>query len=204
MVTKLSGEGVWFTSDTHFNHAKILDFCNRPFADITEHDEALIKNWNDRVGIDDTVFHLGDFCFGNPQKVEEVRNRLNGNIILIRGNHDDKNLQRSLWGLFDEVLYQARVQIDGRAVYLNHFPFLCFAHGDPCLYKDAYAYGLFGHVHSGPLANKDPEGGRLKYLYPTQYDVVVDNNNFSPISWKEVDDIINVHIEKWNINKDEN
>lgn len=147
MITKLTGEGLWFTSDTHFNHNNILRFCKRPCNSIEEHDEMLIKNWNERVGINDTVFHLGDFCFGAPSKIVEIRNRLNGNIVLIRGNHDDKNLQRTLWPLFDDVLYQARILVDGRTVYLNHFPFLCFAHGDVNLYKDSYSINLFGHVH---------------------------------------------------------
>lgn len=193
MVTKLSGEGLWFTSDTHFNHKNILQFTSRPWETIEEHDDALVKNWNDVIGIDDTVFHLGDFCFGNPQKVAEVRERLNGNIILIRGNHDDKNLQRSLWTLFDEVLYQARIQVDGRAVYLNHFPFLCFAHGNPLTYRD-WAVNLFGHVHSGH-GSKSEDVQRLDNLLPTQYDVGVDNNDYRPISWKEVIEKINKQIE---------
>ena len=195
MITKLSGEGIWFTSDSHFNHKNILQFTKRPWKTIEEHDEALIKNWNDVVGVDDTVFHLGDFCFGNPQKVMEVRERLNGNIILIRGNHDDKNLQRSLWTLFDEVLYQARIQVDGRTVYLNHFPFLCFAHGNPSTYRD-WAVNLFGHVHSGP-GSKSEDVSRLDNLFPTQYDVGVDNNEYRPISWKEVMEKINKQIENW-------
>ena len=186
MITKFTGDGLFFTSDTHFNHENILRFCNRPFANIEEHDKALIENWNSVVGINDTVFHLGDFCFGNPQAVEHIAKQLNGHIILIRGNHDDKNLQKSLWGLFEEVLYQARIQVDGRTVYLNHFPFLCFAHADPDMYKDSYAYNLYGHVHSGKYTKTSDEG-RLSYCYPTQYDVGVDNNNYTPISWKDVD-----------------
>ena len=185
MITKLSGEGLWFTSDTHFNHSNILRFTNRPWSTIEEHDEALIQNWNSVVGIDDTVFHLGDFCFGSPQKIIEIRNRLNGNIVLIKGNHDDKNMQRSLYPLFDDVLYQARIQVNGRTVYLNHFPFLCFAHSNPYLYGDNYAINLFGHVHSGPLSKGD-DVGRLQYLFPTQYDVGVDNNNFFPVSWSQI------------------
>ena len=193
MITKFSGEGLWFTSDTHFNHANILKFTNRPFENIAEHDEALIKNWNDRVGNDDTVFHLGDFCFGSPQKIIEIREKLNGNIILIRGNHDDKNLQRSLWSLFEDVVYQARILVDGRTVYLNHFPFLCFAHGSFDLYGDGYSINLFGHVHSGPNCTTD-DNSRLSILYPTQYDVGVDNNNYAPISWNEVKSIIESQI----------
>ena len=193
MITKFSGEGLWFTSDTHFNHANILKFTNRPFENIAEHDEALIKNWNDRVGNDDTVFHLGDFCFGSPQKIMEIREKLNGNIILIRGNHDDKNLQRSLWSLFEDVVYQARILVDDRTVYLNHFPFLCFAHGSFDLYGDGYSINLFGHVHSGPNCTTD-DNSRLSILYPTQYDVGVDNNNYAPISWNEVKSIIESQI----------
>ena len=193
MITKFSGEGLWFTSDTHFNHANILKFTNRPFENIAEHDEALIKNWNDRVGNDDTVFHLGDFCFGSPQKIMEIREKLNGNIILIRGNHDVKNLQRSLWSLFEDVVYQARILVDDRTVYLNHFPFLCFAHGSFDLYGDRYSINLFGHVHSGPNCTTD-DNSRLSMLYPTQYDVGVDNNNYAPISWNEVKSIIETQI----------
>ena len=193
MITKFSGEGLWFTSDTHFNHANILKFTNRPFENIAEHDEALIKNWNDRVGNDDTVFHLGDFCFGSSQKIMEIREKLNGNIILIRGNHDDKNLQRSLWSLFEDVVYQARILVDGRTVYLNHFPFLCFAQGSFDLYGDRYSINLFGHVHSGPNCTTD-DNSRLSILYPTQYDVGVDNNNYAPISWNEVKSIIEIQI----------
>lgn len=193
MITKFSGEGLWFTSDTHFNHANILKFTNRPFENIAEHDEALIKNWNDRVGNDDTVFHLGDFCFGSSQKIMEIREKLNGNIILIRGNHDDKNLQRSLWSLFEDVVYQAKILVDGRTVYLNHFPFLCFARGSFDLYGDGYSINLFGHVHSGPNCTTD-DNSRLSILYPTQYDVGVDNNNYAPISWNEVKSIIESQI----------
>lgn len=87
MITKFSGSGVYFTSDTHFNHNSILKFCNRPFETIEEHDNKLIENWNSVVGLDDTVFHLGDFCFGGAPKWKEIRSQLNGHIILIVGNH---------------------------------------------------------------------------------------------------------------------
>ena len=196
MITKFTGDGLFFTSDTHFNHKKILDFTKRPYSSIEEHDEALIENWNSVVGLNDTVFHLGDFCFGNPSKVEEIAKRLNGHIILIRGNHDDKNLQKSLWGLFEDVLYQARISVDGRSVYLNHFPFLCFAHGDPKIYKDAYHYNLFGHVHSGTKSTSS-DVSRLRYLYPTQYDVGVDNNNMTPVSWEWIDNHLQEKIKKY-------
>ena len=91
MITKFPESGVFFTSDTHFNHEAILRFCDRPFTSIQEHDKVLIDNWNSVVGPEDTVFHLGDFCFGGFPKWKEIREQLNGHIILIVGNHDDRN-----------------------------------------------------------------------------------------------------------------
>ena len=54
---------VFFTSDTHFGHQNIIRFCNRPWATIAEHDQALIDNWNAIVPEDAVVFHLGDFSY---------------------------------------------------------------------------------------------------------------------------------------------
>jgi len=78
----------WFTSDTHFGHANIIRYSNRPYDTTEEHDEALIANWNFSVQPNDEVYHLGDFSFGN--KAMEILPRLNGIIHLIKGNHDHR------------------------------------------------------------------------------------------------------------------
>ena len=195
MVTKYPESGIFFTSDTHFGHSKIIDYCKRPFSSIEEHDKALIQNWNNVVGQDDTVFHLGDFAYGNSQFIANIIKQLNGNIILIKGNHDLRNINPTLYNIFSDVVYQARILIDKQTVYLNHFPFLCFEHGDINLYKDNYSIQLFGHVHSGPLTSSK-DVSRLNILFPTQYDVGVDNNNFTPISWIDVKNKIKQQINK--------
>ena len=195
MVTKYPESGIFFTSDTHFGHSKIIDYCKRPFSSIEEHDKTLIQNWNNVVGQDDTVFHLGDFAYGNSQFVSNIIKQLNGNIILIKGNHDLRNMNPTLYNIFSDVVYQARILIDKQTVYLNHFPFLCFEHGDINLYKDNYSIQLFGHVHSGPLTSSE-DVNRLNILFPTQYDVGVDNNNFTPISWIDVKNKIKQQINK--------
>ena len=87
--SKEEAEHLFFTSDSHFNHENIIRFCKRPFKDTKEMDEALINNWNNVVGQDDTVFHLGDFAFGGSELWNGVLNQLNGHKILIVGNHDD-------------------------------------------------------------------------------------------------------------------
>ena len=195
MVTKYPESGIFFTSDTHFGHSKIIDYCKRPFSSIEEHDKTLIQNWNNVVGQDDTVFHLGDFAYGNSQFVSNIIKQLNGNIILIKGNHDLRNMNPTLYNMFSDAVYQARILIDKQTVYLNHFPFLCFEHGDINLYKDNYSIQLFGHVHSGPLTSSE-DTSRLNILLPTQYDVGVDNNNFTPISWIDVKNKIKQQINK--------
>lgn len=195
MITKFTGNGLWFTSDSHFKHSKILEFCNRPFNTIEEHDQTLIHNWNSVVGPDDTVFHLGDFVFGGFPKWKEIRDQLNGHIYLIRGNHDDKQMTAGISTLFEDCLYQARIQIDGRTVYLNHFPFLTFAHWNCDKYpKDQLHFALSGHTH---IRNNDTGfDSRFAECYlPTQYDVGVDFNNFTPISWEEINNKISYQID---------
>ncbi len=59
MDYKFNGSGVFFTSDTHFNHTNIIRFCSRPFKDVEHMNETLIANWNRVVGPDNIVFHLG-------------------------------------------------------------------------------------------------------------------------------------------------
>lgn len=172
---------LFFTSDTHFWHSNIIKYCNRPFMDIEEMNEEIIKRWNDKIENDDLVFHLGDFAFCGPSQYKILLERLNGKITLVLGNHDWRNIKEGYMSKFNGIYQQLRIKVDDQRIYLNHFPFLC--------YEGSWrgVWQLFGHVHSGPYNNggglDDP---RLKMLLPGQYDVGVDNNNFTPISYKEL------------------
>lgn len=75
----------WFTADLHLGHNNIRKYCNRPFESVGHMNKKLISNWNEVVGVDDTIYHLGDFCFGDTY---QYKNSLNGKIIFIRGSHD--------------------------------------------------------------------------------------------------------------------
>ena len=182
---------IFFTSDLHFNHAAIMKFCSRPFANVEEMNAKLIENWNNVVGKNDIVFDLGDVCF---KKKWDCLDQLNGKHYLIYGNHDESLLRYpEFTSKFKTVQAQQKLLIDGRCVYLNHYPFLCYAG----VYRDPAqcSYNLFGHVHSGPDASGlDIE--RLVHLFPTQYDVGVDNNNYTPVSWEEVKSKIEKQINK--------
>lgn len=79
----------WVTSDTHFGHANILKYDKRPFKTIQEHDEKLVENWNNTVGDEDEVYHVGDFSFdAKPEQVHDRLRMLKGIKHLIYGNHD--------------------------------------------------------------------------------------------------------------------
>lgn len=159
-------------------------------------DETLIENWNNKVPKDGLVFHLGDFAWGGYNVWKNVREQLNGNIVLIKGNHDDKNLTATAEKeLFDFVTYQLKLEIEGRKIYLNHYPFLCY--GGTYRAKNDLIFQAFGHVHLGPFQNKGRDNKRCEILFPTQYDVGVDNNNFTPISWHELNDKILKQIEEY-------
>lgn len=187
-----SGSGLWFTSDLHFSHANILRFCNRPFRDTDHMNAMLIKNWNERVAPEDIIFILGDFAWGGSTVWTNILNQLNGHKYLIIGNHDEKNLRQNYSKYFDWIGYQMHLQIEGRSVYLNHYPFLCY--GGSYRNPDNAVWQLYGHVHSKEgQTGQDKE--RLKYLFPYQYDVGVDNNNYTPVSWDEIKTIINKQVE---------
>lgn len=83
----------WFTADTHFGHANIIRYCNRPFTSVGEMDGAIVAAWNAVVRPDDDVWHLGDFAFRNARDASSYLRRLQGRIHLIWGNHDSEEVR---------------------------------------------------------------------------------------------------------------
>lgn len=188
---KFDPEHTFFTSDTHFGHANIINLCNRPFKDVNHMNDMLVENWNSVVSDDDTVFHLGDFALGGSAVWSNVLSRLKGKIYLILGNHDRKNIRQGYMGKFEVVIPQMQISIENRSIYLNHYPFLCY--GGIYRKPEDVVWQLFGHVHSGPNS-AGADAARLPYLLPTQYDVGVDNNNYTPVSYAQVKCIINKQV----------
>lgn len=84
-----------YISDLHFGHANILKFDNRPFRNTEEMETSLIENWNNTVLAGDTTYILGDFCWGKEPEWKRIVPLLNGNKVLIRGNHDLKEMTSS-------------------------------------------------------------------------------------------------------------
>lgn len=126
-------------SDTHFNHAKIIDYCNRPFSSVEEMDETLIKNWNETVSNNDTVLHLGDFGLGNKEYIASVVKRLNGKKILILGNHDNWSEQT-----YRDMGFHT---VSRFPILWNDFYLLSHAPLPPISDKLPFMQ-LYGHVHN--------------------------------------------------------
>lgn len=134
----------FYYADPHFGHKNIMGFDGRPFNNTDEHDQVLISNWNNVVGIDDTVYLLGDLSWHNSTKTIEILKQLNGNKILIKGNHDHKLLKNVKFrDQFVEITdYKEITNDDGSGLVLCHYPLIAFRN---------HYYGwwhFYGHVHS--------------------------------------------------------
>lgn len=128
---------IYFTSDTHFNHEYIRSILNRPV------DDVLINNWNKTVKTADTVYHLGDFCFGSHDIVKKYRAKLNGKIHLILGNHDYKNRIQNLPQLFSSINDILTLKYYHQKIILCHYAMRVW---NASHYN---SYHLFGHSHGG-------------------------------------------------------
>lgn len=151
----------FFTSDTHFGDARVLRIDRRPFANLEEHDAALIGNWNAVIGESDEVWHLGDFAAAaTRQTVDRLLSALNGVKHLIIGNNDPATTVDSpLWA---SRQHYSELTIDGTQLVLCHYPFRTWNR------MSRGVVNLHGHSH-----------GRLTPM-PRQYDVGVDATAYKP------------------------
>lgn len=192
-ISLATGQKIFFTSDLHVGHRNVLRFCNRPFLDIKDMSRGLIENWNRVVGENDIVFDLGDmFWFDSRHEIKKFVEKLNGHIYKVPGNHDMD--VRRLFELCntDKVticndivcLYISGISpnmLDHTyEVWMCHFPMATWPHFE-------HTIQLYGHIHSGPLASNAVDvPGKDLVLTKKQYDVGVDNNDFTPIELREI------------------
>lgn len=195
MEARKSDAKTWFISDTHFNHTNIIKYCDRPFSDVNEMNEKIIRNWNERIMPNDLVFHLGDFgLFRGNKEPGSVLNRLNGHIYLIRGNHDHtdtrETFEREAEGVWLSYFSWVRYADTVCPALMTHKPQNAPAH----LFfnemtNESPHIILYGHVHE-----KAPKGIHL-LEFPDgaqrlAYHVGVDTNDFCPVEEKTIGDAI--------------
>lgn len=160
---------VFFTSDTHFGHANVIKYSNRPFKDVNEMNEMMIANWNAVVRPGDLVYHLGDFAFTTPDKAAQIAKRLAGQKYLVYGNHD-KRLRKerefeSRWIWCKDI---ADVKVGDQRIVLCHYAMLTWNQ------SHRGAWQLHGHSH-GSL-KPDPHSLRV--------DVGVDCFDYQPVAFE--------------------
>lgn len=162
-------ENVFFTSDHHFGHKLIIDFESRPFENAMEMNEAMIGRWNEVVGPEDKVFHLGDFSFLNLEATRAIVSRLNGYKMLILGNHD-RGRGRAWWleAGFDEVseyplIYKDFFFLSHEPMYMNkHMPYV----------------NVHGHIHG------------QKYEGKNYFNICVEHWEYRPLSFEQIRDAV--------------
>src|SRR5210317_289025 len=137
-------ERVWFTSDTHFGHKNIFTFCpkTRKGGTIEEHDEFLIKTWQEQVAPQDRVYHLGDMFFCRSQRALSILKRLPGQIHLIYGNHDKViKSNHDLRKMFTSISDYKEINLDNIKICMFHFPIYEWYQ----IHRGSFH--LYGHVH---------------------------------------------------------
>ena len=168
----------FFTADPHYYHSNIIEYSHRPFYSLKHMHDTLINNWNEKVGEKDTVYIIGDLSFRDPS---EILDRLNGKKILLIGDHDKPSLK--VKHKFEMVLDTAIVKFNKKTVYLNHWK-------NEVWPKSHYnSWHLYAHSHG--------------HLRPTgkSWDAGVDNNNYYPLSEKDIEKIMDDRPDNFNLVK---
>jgi metallophosphoesterase superfamily enzyme len=128
---------IWITSDTHFFHDKIIEYCGRP----ENHTELIVERLRKSVKPSDVLIHAGDVIFGQPDRLKEILSSIHGLKYLVRGNHDTltalKYLKCGFDGVFDGLVL-------GNA-FITH---------KPCV-PPAGMINVHGHLHNLGYANRN-------------------------------------------------
>lgn len=182
---------LYLISDTHFDHANIIEYCNRPFSTASEMDKYMIEKWNSRVSDNDTVFFGGDVAMARPEKAFEYVEKLNGSFVTLIGNHDDFTEESAPFPVFKYHHFEYEHENNDYEFYYSHYP----SKAEP-EYKDSYpnyafppedfeGWNIHGHVHNNntddyPFINHDEQRVNLS----------VEVLNYTPITLTELTEII--------------
>lgn len=189
---------IYFTSDWHVGHEKVIEYSQRPFKDIHHMSTVLVNNYNSTVGNNDICYFLGDIGMCRGEYLENTLKRLNSSTkVLIVGNHDNKGQQFWYKCGFSAVMFSSSLKIARNTVTMSHCPLYgvyredtskmrgCDGtenwHGEEKNYRKGFSlpdfgqFHLHGHIHS-------PNKGQSRKIEGRQYDIGVDANKYRPVS----------------------
>lgn len=155
---------IWIISDTHFNHAAMLTYCNRP----VDFEKRIYKQLR-LLNKEDILIHLGDICMGKDQEMhDKYISTLNCRKILVKGNHDHKSNTWYLNNNWDFVCKTFRDKYFGKKILFSHKPMI----------DDGYDLNIHGHFHNSGHHNNDSEFVEIKNN--KQYCFAVEDMQYSP------------------------
>lgn len=185
IIGEIRMPSVWLTSDSHFGHNGVCRFMRndgvtklRPFDDPAEMDEYMIEKWNERVRPNDKVYHLGDVVIN--RKSLATMSRLNGDKVLIRGNHDIFRDDE-----YRKYFRELRAYHVMNGMILSHIP----VHPESL---GRFGVNIHGHLHANrvmKIRGVDVKTGNLLYLDevdPRYHCVCVEQTDFAPILFEDV------------------
>jgi calcineurin-like phosphoesterase family protein len=154
----------FFTADEHYGHNNIITYCKRPFDNVEQMDETIIQRHNEVVRKEDIVIHNGDFTLLPKIKAQRYISRLSGQHIFLHGSHDHwlEKLWLDIW----------EKSIEEQHIVVCHYAMRVW----PRSHHNSWQ--LYGHSH-----------GMLEPL-GKQWDIGVDNNNFYPLSFAQIKEIM--------------
>ena len=171
---------IWFVSDTHFNHANILNFKDdkgnliRPgFKDVDHMNNVMIDNWNKVVKPQDKIYHLGDVSFGNGDLMIAILKRLNGHKRLVMGNHDIYDILYYA-EYFEKVSSWRQFMDMPKPFVCTHYPL----HPGSFEYRGA-VWNVHGHIHQNVVMKSSVPDNR--YI-----NICVEKTNYTPIHLDEL------------------
>lgn len=161
-------------ADYHLGETR-LELLNRPFENEQELWEAIRRNHNEVVAPEDKVVIVGDVVAANannPQLWLEKIKELNGEKMLIRGNHDRMWNDEQLKPYFTTIIPEGSgIEIDVRGIpcYITHYP--------TCGVTDRF--NIVGHIHSAWKVQLN------------MWNCGVDVNHFRPSNIEKVEFVFN-------------
>jgi calcineurin-like phosphoesterase family protein len=159
---------IYLISDTHFNHDRMVDMCDRP-----ENFNELLWRGFDSLPDDCMLIHLGDICIGGDADVHKRLKEYKFKKVLVRGNHDSKSDNWYLNNGWDFVCREFSTKIFGKHIIFSHVPFK--------YNKERYSINVHGHMHN---TSHHPE---VKIFNDRLYQVVaVEYINYRPIKLEKL------------------
>lgn len=183
----------WVSADHHWGHQNIIKYVNRPFDGVREMNEIMIQRWQEVVGTNDTVYHLGDFTLGGVDQFLKVALRLTGKkIYIIPGGHDRRWISQfeqtphEIHQRFEILPLLNHLKIDDQVIVMCHYPLYSWEKSHyGSLHLHGHCHGTIGCTgHSGDL--QLPPGEKVGQ----RVDIGVDCWDFYPVSLDRIQKVL--------------